>query len=175
MTFPATEDQLEDIRSSIRNVLSESDLSAKATNSVLLAVEEACTNVIRHAYLQGPGVIRIKVKLYQDRVIFSIFDRGRKFDLDHSEVPDLDRYVRTGRKGGLGLYLIRKMMDSVEYYSRDGENELRMEKRSEKAIERSIHPRGISITTWTQPSAGSLRIAVIVAHAIVGVRKRVRH
>jgi serine phosphatase RsbU (regulator of sigma subunit)/anti-sigma regulatory factor (Ser/Thr protein kinase) len=145
MTFPAAEDQLEDIRSSVRNVLFESDLSEREVNSVLLAIEEACTNVVRHAYLYGPGVIRIKVKLYEGRVVFSIFDRGRKFDFDHSDVPDLDRYVRTGRKGGLGLYLIRKMMDSVEYYSRDGENELRMEKRSEKIPIRTAHPKGFSI------------------------------
>jgi serine phosphatase RsbU (regulator of sigma subunit)/anti-sigma regulatory factor (Ser/Thr protein kinase)/transposase-like protein len=145
MTFPAAEGQLEDIRSSIRNVLSESELSDKAINSVLLAIEEACTNVVRHAYLYGPGSIRIKIKLYADRVVFSIFDRGRKFDFDHSEVPDLDRYVRTGRKGGLGLYLIRKMMDSVDYFSRDGENELRMEKKTDKAVPSFLRPKGISI------------------------------
>lgn len=144
MTFPAAEGQLEDIRSSIRNVLGETSLSSKDLNSVLLAIEEACTNVIRHAYLYGPGAIRIKVKIFPDRVVFSIFDKGRKFDFDHSEVPDLDRYIRTGRKGGLGLYLIRKMMDSVQYFSHDGENELRMEKRSEKAPAR-IHPQGLSI------------------------------
>jgi len=145
MTFPAAEDQLEDIRSSVRNVLSESELSQKAINSVLLAIEEACTNVIRHAYLYGPGSIRIRIRLRQDKVIFSIYDRGRKFDFGHSEVPDLDRYVRTGRKGGLGLYLIRKMMDSVEYFARDGENELRMEKKTERAGENLIRARGVSI------------------------------
>jgi len=145
MTFPAAEDQLEDIRSSIRNVLSESDLAPKSINSVLLAIEEACTNVIRHAYLYGPGSIRIRVRLYQDRVIFSIFDRGRQFEFNQTDVPDLHRYVRTGRKGGLGIYLIRKMMDSVEYFSRDGENELRMEKKTERAAERIIRPRGVSI------------------------------
>ena len=145
MTFPAAEDQLEDIRSSVRNVLSESPLSQKAVNSVLLAIEEACTNVIRHAYLYGPGSIRIRIRLHQDRVVFSIYDRGRKFDFGHSEVPDLDRYVRTGRKGGLGLYLIRKMMDSVEYFARDGENELRMEKKIERAGENLIRARGVSI------------------------------
>jgi len=95
MTFPAAEDQLEDIRSSIRNVLSESDLAPKSINSVLLAIEEACTNVIRHAYLYGPGSIRIRVRLYQDRVIFSIFDRGRQFEFNQTDVPDLHRYVRT--------------------------------------------------------------------------------
>ena len=143
MTFPADEGQLEDIRRSIRNVLNESDLSVKDVNGVLLAIEEACTNVIRHAYLYGPGNIRIKITLQPGRVKFSIFDKGRAFDYDHSDTPDLDRYIKTGRKGGLGLYLIRKMMDSVNYYSRDGENELRLEKRAEKA--RTIRPRGLSL------------------------------
>jgi len=143
MTFPAEEGQLEDIRRSIRNVLGESDLSTKDINGVLLAVEEACTNVIRHAYLYGPGAIRIKVSLYPGRVRFSIFDKGRAFDYEHSDSPDLHRYIKTGRKGGLGLYLIRKMMTSVEYHTRDGENELRMEKRSEKT--RTVRPRGLSL------------------------------
>ncbi len=173
MTFPAAEDQLEDIRSSVRNVLSESDLSEKAVNSVLLAIEEACTNVVRHAYLYGPGIIRIKVKLYQDRVVFSIFDRGRRFDFDHSDVPDLDRYVRTGRKGGLGLYLIRKMMDSVEYYSRDGENELRMEKRSEKVAARFSHPKGLSIRVKFALWA-SLVVFAIVAGVYIYFQNQVR-
>jgi serine phosphatase RsbU (regulator of sigma subunit)/anti-sigma regulatory factor (Ser/Thr protein kinase)/transposase len=173
MTFPAAEDQLEDIRSSVRNVLSESALSPKSVNSVLLAIEEACTNVIRHAYLYGPGSIRIRVRLYQDRVVFSIYDRGRKFDFNHSEVPDLDRYVRTGRKGGLGLYLIRKMMDSVEYFTRDGENELRMEKKSEKAVERLVRPRGISIRVKFAMWA-SLVVFAIVAGVYLYFEHQVR-
>ena len=145
MSFPAEEGQLEDIRRSIKNALSESDLSTKDINSVLLGIEEACTNVIRHAYLYGPGTLRIRIAFHPGRVVFSIFDTGRRFDYDHSETPDLNRYIKTGRKGGLGLYLIRKMMDSVEYYSRDGENELRMEKRADKTMVRTVRPRGISI------------------------------
>ena len=173
MTFPAAEGQLEDIRSSVQNVLAESNLSPKSINGVLLAIEEACTNVIRHAYLYGPGSIRLKIKVYQDRVVFSIFDRGRKFDFDHSEVPDLDRYVRTGRKGGLGLYLIRKMMDSVDYVSRDGENELRMEKISDKAIARNIRPKGISIRVKFAMWA-SLVIFAIVAGVYLYFQNQVR-
>lgn len=145
MSFPADEGQLEDIRGSVKNVLHESDLSPKDINSVLLAIEEVCTNVIRHAYLYAPGTIKIKIAIHPGRVVFSVFDRGRQFDYDHSDTPDLGRYVKTGRKGGLGLYLIRKMMDSVSYYSRDGENELRMEKRAEKQPSRTIRPPGVSI------------------------------
>jgi len=145
MSFPADEGQLEDIRSSVKNVLHDSDLTLKDINSVLLAIEEVCTNVIRHAYLYAPGTIKIKIAIHPGRVVFSVFDRGRKFDYDHSETPDLGRYIKTGRKGGLGLYLIRKMMDSVSYYSRDGENELRMEKMADRPPVRTIRPPGVSI------------------------------
>ncbi len=171
MSFPADEGQLEDIRSSIRNVLTESDLSSKDINGVLLAIEEVCTNVIRHAYLYGPGTIRIKVKLYHGRVSFSIFDKGRKFDYDHSETPDLNRYIKTGRKGGLGLYLIRKMMDSVEYYSRDGENELRMEKQADKQPSRTIRAPGVSIRVKFSLWA-SLVVFAIVTSVFIYIDKR---
>ena len=172
MSFPAEEGQLEDIRRSIQNVLSESDLSAKDINSVLLGMEEACTNVIRHAYLYGPGTLRIKIVFHPGRVVFSIFDKGRRFDYDHSETPDLDRYIKTGRKGGLGLYLIRKMMDSVEYYARDGENELRMEKRAEKTMARTVRPRGVSIRVKFALWA-SLVVFAIVASVFLYLDNRV--
>ena len=91
MSFPADEGQLEDIRRSVRNVLVDSDLTPKDVNSVLLAIEEVCTNVIRHAYLYAPGSIRIKIAIHPGKVVFSVFDKGRKFDYDHSESPDLGR------------------------------------------------------------------------------------
>ena len=145
MSFTADESMLEDIRRSIDDVIAELNLSTKEKNGVLLAIEEACTNVIRHAYLYGPGTIRIKAKLLADRVVFSIYDKGRRFDFNRTDTPDLDRYVKTGRKGGLGLYLIRKMMDKVDYYSKDGENELRMVKNIQPKKQIVLKPRGMSI------------------------------
>jgi len=145
MSFTAAENMLVDIRKSIDEVIADLNLSNKEKNGILLAIEEACTNVIRHAYLYGPGTIRIKIKILQNKVTFSIFDKGRRFDFKGTDTPDLDRYVKTGRKGGLGLYLIRKMMDSVDYYSRDGENELRMAKEIQPKTSRLLKPTGISI------------------------------
>jgi len=164
MSFPADEGQLEDIRGSVKNVLNDSDLTVKDINSVLLAIEEVCTNVIRHAYLYAPGTIRIKIAIHPGKVVFSVFDRGRRFDYDHSDTPDLGRYVKTGRKGGLGLYLIRKMMDSVSYYSRDGENELRMEKKADRLAMRTIRPPGVSIRVKF-----ALWASIVVFAVIAGV------
>lgn len=145
MSFAADEKMLEDIRRSISDAIADVNLSVKERNSILLAIEEACTNVIRHAYLYGPGTIRIKIKKLPNQVAFSIFDKGRRFDFNKVNTPDLDRYVKTGRKGGLGLYLIRRMMDSVEYFSKDDENELRMSKNVQPKTQLVIKPQGISI------------------------------
>jgi serine phosphatase RsbU (regulator of sigma subunit)/anti-sigma regulatory factor (Ser/Thr protein kinase)/transposase len=145
MSFAADEKMLEDIRRSISEAIADVNLSDKERNSVLLAIEEGCTNVIRHAYLYGPGTIRIKIRKQPNQVSFSIFDKGRRFDFNRANTPDLDRYVKTGRKGGLGLYLIRRMMNSVEYFSKDGENELRMTKTIVPKNQIMLKPPGMSI------------------------------
>jgi serine phosphatase RsbU (regulator of sigma subunit)/anti-sigma regulatory factor (Ser/Thr protein kinase)/transposase len=145
MSFAADEKMLEDIRRSIGEAIADVNLSDKERNSVLLAIEEGCTNVIRHAYLYGPGTIRIKIKKQPNQVTFSIFDKGRRFDFNRANTPDLDRYVKTGRKGGLGLYLIRRMMNSVDYFSKDGENELRMTKSIVPKSQIMLKPPGMSI------------------------------
>ncbi|MCD6163579.1 MAG: SpoIIE family protein phosphatase [candidate division Zixibacteria bacterium] len=164
MSFDADEKLLEDIRRSIGDTIADLNFSTKEKNSIMLAIEEACTNVIRHAYLYGPGTIRIRVRIFPNKVVFSIFDKGRKFDFGRADSPDLNRYVKTGRKGGLGLYLIRKMMDSVDYYSRDGENELRMVKNIKPKKQRKLTPKGASIrlkfTMWAS------LLVVVLAGAI---------
>ena len=79
---------------------------------------------------------------------------ARSFDFEKSSDPDLNHYIKTGRKGGLGVYLIRKVTDEVEYQSAGGVNELRMVKRYPKARpETAVKPEGMSIrfkfSLWT--------------------------
>ncbi len=146
--FPAVEGKLPDIRDFIESVLQETPFRRKDITGIMLAVEEACTNIIRHAYLMGEGVLRIRVSLYSDRFQISLFDTGRSFDFESASEPDLKRYIKTGRKGGLGIYLIRKITDQVSYHSRHGINELRMLKR---------YPR-VRPVTFTAPRGMSLRV-----------------
>jgi len=165
MSFAADEKMLEDIRRSVNDAIADVNLSNKDRNGILLAIEEACTNVIRHAYLYAPGTIRIKIRKSPTKVSFSIYDKGRRFDFDRATAatPDLDRYVKTGRKGGLGLYLIRKMMDSVDYISRDGENELRMAKTIQARAQVLPKPQGISIRLKFALWASLVVCAIIAA------------
>jgi serine phosphatase RsbU (regulator of sigma subunit)/anti-sigma regulatory factor (Ser/Thr protein kinase) len=132
VTFPAKESQLREIKSYVESVCRETALVDKDIDSILLAMEEACTNVIRHAYLYASGTIRIKITVTRKEIAFTIVDTGRSFDFDSAGSPDLARYVDTGRKGGLGIYLIRKVMDDVSYRTIRGENHLRMTKKLPK-------------------------------------------
>ncbi len=163
--FQASEAKLPDIRAFVETILSETPFRRKDVTAILLAIEEACTNVIRHAYLYGEGTLKLKISLFNDRIALSIYDRGRSFDFEKSSDPDLKHYIKTGRKGGLGVYLIRKITDEVEYQSSGGINELRMVKRYPRTrLEAAIKPEGMSIrlkfALWT---------SMVMTLVIVGV------
>jgi serine phosphatase RsbU (regulator of sigma subunit)/anti-sigma regulatory factor (Ser/Thr protein kinase)/transposase len=146
-SFDAKEEKLSEIRECVRYNLEGTAFRERELTGILLAIEEACTNVIRHAYLYAPGTIGLKMRILSDRAVFVITDNGRAFDFDAADEPDLDRYVETSRKGGLGLYLIRKIMDSVEYQSRAGQNSLTLMKKMPRAqfARRLFRMEGVSI------------------------------
>ncbi|MEA3297756.1 MAG: ATP-binding protein, partial [candidate division Zixibacteria bacterium] len=127
--FSAEDKYLQSIQRTVRESCVAAGMSGKDTSAVLLATEEAATNIIRHAYLYEKGIIRLRIVIYSKLVVFSLIDFGRSFQAEKTGTLDLKRLVESGRKGGLGFYMIRKIMDSVEYISSAGRNELRMIKR----------------------------------------------
>ena len=124
--FIAEEKYLDSIQRTVRESCVAASMSRKDTASVLLAIEEGATNIIRHAYLYEKGIIRLRIVIYSKLIVFSLIDNGRSFQPDGSGTLDLDHLVESGRKGGLGFYMIQKIMDSVEYISTAGFNELRL-------------------------------------------------
>ncbi len=163
--FPAEESQLAGLRKTVEEICSQVNLAPKELNNIILAVEEGATNIIRHAYLLGDGEIRLKVAIFKHSIILSLFDTGKSFQPPDKTKLDLKKMADTGRKGGLGFYLINKVMDHVDYYSLEGENELRMTKfltdKGEKELEWS---GGVSLrvkfSAWT-----FLIILILVAGA----------
>lgn len=99
---------------------------------VALAIDEAVANVMEHAYAMAANAQQeITIHLETNEQVFKavIRDLGARFD--PTTVPDVDirQHVRHGRKGGLGIYLIRQIMDEVTYsYVQDRYNELRLVK-----------------------------------------------
>ncbi len=127
--FIAEEKYLDSIQRTARESCIAAGMSRRETTAVLLAIEEGATNIIRHAYLYEKGTIRLRIVVYRKLLVFSLIDSGRSFRAEGAGQIDLQRLVASGRKGGLGFYMIQKIMDSVEYISAAGFNELRMIKR----------------------------------------------
>ena len=109
--------------------------SAGATDgdefALKLAVEEACVNVIVHGYAgREPGPVSVAFRSDPDRYVVTIEDRAAPFQPDALPEPDLASGWNEREIGGLGWWLIRKMVDEVEYESRPGRgNRLTLVKR----------------------------------------------
>jgi serine phosphatase RsbU (regulator of sigma subunit)/anti-sigma regulatory factor (Ser/Thr protein kinase) len=153
--FIAEEKYLDGIQRTVRESCIAASMSKKEIAAVMLAIEEGATNIIRHAYLYEKGIIRLRVVIYKKLVIFSLIDFGRSFQPDGSGTFDLQRLVESGRKGGLGFYMIQKIMDSVEYISTAGFNELRMIKRIgdtapvSRSLLRRMFTLRVKFSVWT--------------------------
>jgi serine/threonine-protein kinase RsbW len=97
--------------------------------AVNLALEEAVTNIIAYGYdTPGAHVIGIELDLLDGMVITTIEDDGRPFDLRTAAEPDVDAPLEQRSIGGLGLLLIRKLMDDVTYGCEAGRNRLTLRK-----------------------------------------------
>lgn len=109
-------DNLSVIRDFISSNALEAGISAEAIDNIMLAVDEACTNIIKHAYKSYPeGEIIIKVKYDNKKITILIIDYGKTFDPTTVPKPDLKKYYKEHKVGGLGIYLMRTLMDDVEY------------------------------------------------------------
>jgi anti-sigma regulatory factor (Ser/Thr protein kinase) len=119
------------IREFVASVGTQAGLSPGEVAKLELAVDEACANVIEHAY--GSDVTKeVSVRATLDDQILEIFviDSGVGFDPSSIEQKELDKLVALRKSGGLGMRLIKSLMDTVEYQMIPGvKNELRMVKK----------------------------------------------
>lgn len=104
-------------------------LSTETTMHINLALEEAISNIIMYAYPQEEEhEIYLKVNAAKQQLIFLLTDNGLSFD--PTDVPDVDLSLSAEERqiGGLGIFLIRSIMNEVSYQRLDGENRLIMKK-----------------------------------------------
>jgi len=123
----SSDKELLTIKDFVVRVCDAGKCAPRETANVKLAMDEASTNVIRHAYGgKTDGKIEIEGSVGPYDVTLKIRDWGKPFDFRKVKDPDLNHYVEIGRKGGLGIWLIKKVMSRVDYKSHNGVNELTM-------------------------------------------------
>ena len=114
----------------VKSATAALNMETGLANQIKLAVEEAVTNVIDYAYPNGTeGNINITIEADENRIRFILSDSGAEFDPTGVSKADTTLTVDERPIGGLGVFLVRNLMDSINYERVDGKNVLRMEKR----------------------------------------------
>ena len=122
-------EEISRMASFLEGIGEEFSLSVEDSFNIHLAMEEAVTNVIMYAYPKGEEHdFTLSVRHIDDRLIFKLIDSGEEFD--PTVQPDADVSLSLDKRpiGGLGIFLIRKIMKTVKYRRVDGKNVLTMVK-----------------------------------------------
>ena len=125
--LPAKMDHLEEFIQPLSRWLQQHGLAAEKIPRVQLAVEEALVNIIRYAYEGQSGDIELRGGITDDqRFTIDILDSGVPFDVRSLAKPDIHCSVRDRKMGGLGVFLIQRMVDELLYRREGDKNVLTM-------------------------------------------------
>jgi anti-sigma regulatory factor (Ser/Thr protein kinase) len=114
----------------IEQCCADSGIGGSVSSRLTLALDEAASNVIRHGFTAQlpPHRLEIDLEIDDQAVIATVIDNGRPFDPTAAGEPDIVLPAEEREPGGLGILLIRRMVDRVEYCRAGGWNRLRLEK-----------------------------------------------
>jgi anti-sigma regulatory factor (Ser/Thr protein kinase) len=130
LSFPSQTRLLGLVRGVVTELALQAGLDPEAAEQVALAVEEAATNVIEHAYGGAPDrPVELLADVQAGELVIELLDRGREVDPRTVPSVDLERYRRERRRGGLGLHLMGRIMDTVSFARREGCNVCRLTRR----------------------------------------------
>jgi len=129
--FAAKFEYLDDIREFVGAIAREGGFSDKDVYNIQLATDEAASNIIEHAYENvANGVLELSCGVRDDLITIILIDHGESFDPSEIPLPDLKADLSDRKIGGLGIFLMRKLMDEVHYEAKPGKsNVLTMTKR----------------------------------------------
>jgi len=167
---PANIDYLGDLRNFVTKAGRKHNFPANVVNAFKLCIDEAATNIIKHAYRDWDGMITMRVIVKKNSMTVVLVDQGKYFDPSRVDDPDLKRYVEIGKKGGLGIFIMRKLLDEIDYHHTEDGNELRLTKfrdssyrRKERAVSTSLLTLSIK-TKYTFMTAAALTVLVAIVY-----------
>ncbi len=122
---------LSTIRKFVEEVVSDGQNDPDTIGDIILAVDEAVTNIILHGYQGKPGSIDIQITKAEDKLTIGLRDQAPPFDpTAYDKKPDLALPLHERPLGGMGIYLIRRSMDEMTYRRMpQGGNELTLVKK----------------------------------------------
>jgi len=129
LTLPNDINTIPQLNEFIDTVCEELEIDMALAMSLNLAMEEAVVNVMDYAYPEGTeGEVDIEAIADEAQLHFTISDSGKPFDPTAKEEVDTTLSAEERPIGGLGIHLIRQLMDNISYERKDGKNILRLSK-----------------------------------------------
>ena len=126
--FIAENKELDNVIDFIHNEL-EKDVDMKTITKIDLVIEEIFVNIASYAYeKEKSGTVNINIEHQDNKIIITFEDEGIPFNPLLVKDPDIKQSVEDRKPGGLGIYMVKKMMDNVEYMYHNNKNILIIEK-----------------------------------------------
>lgn len=133
LTVKATIENVNVVTAFVNEQLEQLGCPVRARMQVDVAIDELFGNIAHYAYHPGEGPATVRVETAENplAVIITFIDNGVKYDPLAKADPDTTLPIEEREIGGLGIYMVKKTMDSVSYEYRDGQNILRIKKNIE--------------------------------------------
>ncbi|MBP3867992.1 MAG: ATP-binding protein [Solobacterium sp.] len=130
LTLPATIENIPTVVDFVNQQLELFDCPMNIQVKIELAVDEIFCNIASYAYAPGTGdvTVQVETETNPNAVIITFIDRGIPYDPLAKEDPDVTLSAQERKIGGLGIYLVKKSMDEVNYEYVDGQNILHLKK-----------------------------------------------
>jgi serine/threonine-protein kinase RsbW len=136
LKIPSITENLQMIRVFVLKIAAKMGFNEETQEQIALSVDEACTNVIKHAHHHNARrLMDIKIETDANKIKITITDKGKGFDITKLQDPDIEKYIKESKHGGLGIYLIKTLMDEVNYEFNPGvKNQVQLTKYLQKSI-----------------------------------------
>lgn len=120
------------MRKFVTDVLTQHNVSDIEVNMMVLAVDEVCANIVIHGHpSDSKSKVRLDIVFKNGGIWFEIIDQGNAFDIVNYQEPMLDDLIKKKNKGGIGIMLVKKIMDDIQFKSTANQNTLRLFKKVE--------------------------------------------
>lgn len=129
ITIPCAKSNLQRVRNFIIEELRLKELPEIDIHSMVLAVDEVCANLIIHSNnCSLDNSIEVIMTIKKDQIVFDIIDHGVGFDIRDYPEPDINKIIKAKKKGGVGLMLVKRIMDEIDFIRKNDHSVVRLTK-----------------------------------------------
>jgi serine/threonine-protein kinase RsbW len=122
--FPAKVELIPEISQYVSDYAEKAELHPKQIIHLQVAIDEVVANICHYAYQKPPGEVQVRIESGKGRFVVDFIDEGVPFDPLTVDEPDINADLADREVGGLGIFLVRRIIDEVHYKRDGGKNTL---------------------------------------------------